>query len=854
MEWEIQRKKYITKLKSQISGIEKILSLDTNGLINYDILSKLDSLKNDANILLTKLENNQYEVAIVGLEKSGKSSFANAFIGYDTLPTNDKRCTWTSTSICYGSNDKSIVKFYSKNEFDILMNEKFNTLELPDANQLSIDVLTLESYKNMFNSLDMSIKSKYRNTLNMEIETILKNKSTILNYVGNSTMTFTDEQLESTEFKAFIEKPEKSLAVKEVIIYSKNLSGMKEGVIYDVPGFDSPTKMHKEQTLSKMKIADAIILVCNAKVPSFTAPLLDVFATEVDSDGTQLSDKLFVFANKLDLVDSIDKYNENMNEISSQLFEYNILPTSLKHRIISGSAQAHLEQLKGISDIAINGLKKLNLSDGISSIKDALQKYNQNERFEVLKRRINKLECDIEGLFKDSDLISDDIDSDPMDEAKISMALDIYDDARITIKQNLEKYTTKINDDYRIKNNIEDCPLSSKFNQKVNELITLERYSITDDEMINYLNSSQYGDTSGVKVLSEVERNIRKQKFFEIHKDFLKEINQIAFEEHDKCYQDIKNIIITALGITVSNPYYEKISQNIDKYLFDLKIGTIDSGYYLSLIERFSRDLFEIVILRSYGSPERWDKFIYEKNNFYSLSIFSNDNDESLLINQQPMLFRILFHEKLDNDNQMMQSLIKMLEKQTNTKFDNELKSIVKKICNSKCSNIFEKLKEEFSDFDSNLTDSSKKSYAKSLLKYCLSEYFNSNENSNYVEKSLNAEDYKNFFNNYERNQDTIKEDFNNDINLLKSILMNTIVHAISLEKPFKDKEITNIDTLNDNIEKGKEFKNFIKNNYMYINAEEYASLEEKQAKIEVQKKLKLIITSILNDIKNSCC
>ena len=39
-------------------------------------------------------------------------------------------------------------------------------------------------------------------------------------------------------------------------------------------------------------------------------------------------------------------YNENMNEISSQLFEYNILPTSLKHRIISGSAQAHLEQLK----------------------------------------------------------------------------------------------------------------------------------------------------------------------------------------------------------------------------------------------------------------------------------------------------------------------------------------------------------------------------------------------------------------------------------------------------------------------------------------------------------------------------
>ena len=52
---------------------------------------------------------------------------------------------------------------------------------------------------------------------------------------------------------------------------------MSHIVLYDVPGFDSPTELHKRQTEEMLKEADAIILVTNAgDRPDLTAPQLDM--------------------------------------------------------------------------------------------------------------------------------------------------------------------------------------------------------------------------------------------------------------------------------------------------------------------------------------------------------------------------------------------------------------------------------------------------------------------------------------------------------------------------------------------------------------------------------------------------
>lgn len=84
-------------------------------------------------------------------------------------------------------------------------------------------------------------------------------------YIGQPDKIFEGEDLYQEQFKAYIVRPNIAVAVKEVSIESSKLGKLQNAVIYDVPGFDSPTGMHLEQTKERMKEADAIMLIGSAK-------------------------------------------------------------------------------------------------------------------------------------------------------------------------------------------------------------------------------------------------------------------------------------------------------------------------------------------------------------------------------------------------------------------------------------------------------------------------------------------------------------------------------------------------------------------------------------------------------------
>jgi len=142
---------------------------------------------------------------------------------------------------------------------------------------------------------------------------------------------------------------------------------MKNAIIYDVPGFDSPTQMHKEQTLEKMRAADAIILIASAFKPSFTGPVVDIFRNESDEDGIRFGDKMFVFANMADRAENLD---ENMRDICNDLKKHNIMSESrFERNVIPGSARARLEaDGKVEGTLASESLKRKGIEDGINCI------------------------------------------------------------------------------------------------------------------------------------------------------------------------------------------------------------------------------------------------------------------------------------------------------------------------------------------------------------------------------------------------------------------------------------------------------------------------------------------------------
>ena len=198
MRFEQEKEMYVNKLNSIIGGIDSIgrLRIDDLPCIKSEDLIEY---KKSAQRLLKKLEENEFEIAVVGLEKAGKSSFSNAFIDIDVLPTDDQRCTYTSTRIQYGKETKARISFYRVQEFNTDFREKLEKLEIENAQIYTYDNLDIETYRGLFDKITDDKKKLYEKSLNEDILNILKNKSSIGRNLGKDDMFFSGSELEGSK-------------------------------------------------------------------------------------------------------------------------------------------------------------------------------------------------------------------------------------------------------------------------------------------------------------------------------------------------------------------------------------------------------------------------------------------------------------------------------------------------------------------------------------------------------------------------------------------------------------------------------------------------------------------------------
>ena len=130
--YDEEKSVYSAKLERQISTINKILNIESCGLIDMTVEENLQKIRKKAEFLKNKLDKNEFEIAIVGLEKAGKSTFANALMGNDILPSKEARCTYTSTRICSGD-DTAKVQFFTTDEFNKKFRDQLKTMKIPNA-------------------------------------------------------------------------------------------------------------------------------------------------------------------------------------------------------------------------------------------------------------------------------------------------------------------------------------------------------------------------------------------------------------------------------------------------------------------------------------------------------------------------------------------------------------------------------------------------------------------------------------------------------------------------------------------------------------------------------------------------
>ncbi|MBD2683154.1 MULTISPECIES: dynamin family protein [Nostoc] len=331
---------------------------------------------------LERLKKREFRIAVVGLEKAGKSTFINAWLECDLLPAKRGRCTFTTTQI------------YS--------------VENESEQRLEVQTKTEEEFINLLNELDKANAQE-------DIKIIRKNEITLQQVRREGNLTFPFTRLEDIRepLNKYVADEKYAHAVFEARLYTNKLAQAEGIVFYDVPGLDSGLAKHVDEAEKMLSDCDAVILVqCFTDLREKELQIIKF--TELGDKNVKVSDKLFVFLSRIDSIATPEALRKHIEKASQGWL--NIENVNLpSHRIVYGSAGAYLIlnnlareetklELEDANTIRTKLMKLTGITDeetlntdgtGIPKIKDRIFNYINTERVSILKKRcetsINKI-------------------------------------------------------------------------------------------------------------------------------------------------------------------------------------------------------------------------------------------------------------------------------------------------------------------------------------------------------------------------------------------------------------------------------------------------------------------------------
>jgi hypothetical protein len=374
MDWKTASSYYETRLTDALNIQRHAVNLAN--LPQAEVPEKLKQIliqeAQPARRQLERLKKREFRIAVVGLEKAGKSTFVNAWLECDLLPAKGGRCTFTTTQI------------YS--------------VENESEQRLEVQAKTEDEFINLLKELEKAQAQE-------DINTICANEITLqqVRTEGNRTFAFTRLEDIREPLKKYVADEKYAHAVLEARLYTNKLAQAEGIVFYDVPGLDSGLAKHVDEAQEMLSDCDAVILV--QRFTSLREKELEIIKfTEQGDKNVTVADKLFVFLSRIDSLGSAEAMKTHIQEAAQDWLKRANLPN---HRIVSGSAgaylllnniageqtrleigdthviQSHLQRLTGIDDVEI--LKTD--ATGIPVIKEKIFDYINTERVAILRKR-----------------------------------------------------------------------------------------------------------------------------------------------------------------------------------------------------------------------------------------------------------------------------------------------------------------------------------------------------------------------------------------------------------------------------------------------------------------------------------
>ena len=682
-------KKYLEKLEQSDMVCGKILGLEDldNGARN-----KISELQKKNERILKKLRNQEFTVAVIGQESSGKSTVLNALMNMIALPDDTGRCTFTTTTIRADSRDYAEVFFYSLSEFRENFADKMMEMGYDgDADFDNIDVKSfrnwLEDKKNFLSTGKNSFSDKQVNIAD-DVSNILNDKATVKEFLKGGSM---ECDIGTEEFRLFItgrksfndiNRTAHPYAVKEIIIHSTQLQieGMANMVLFDVPGFNSTTEMHKEQTYDKLRTADAIIMTKDMQQdPNIVDSELHILRHEEDEEKIPLYEKLFVFGNKHDMAVSDDGRIANRNR---DMFMRDIVEKyHLADRAVVGSAKIRLIRQNKLTDEDKDSpgkvesfrrtselMETLGISDGIEELNEKLRHYYKYDRSRIRKMRAEKIIKEItEYLSQIAENYKVDAEStaDPFDQY-IKDALNSLDSFADECGKIVEIHNS------RIKNGKE---FSLDLN---NEITSIFPDFKQDDEDYKKAYAEQTKGADVIPDLEDLDRAVRKKLNVRFQHELTKRITALTKGKQNRIRQEVIDKFLDIVGVRESHPQREEFAKDVERLFIKILeeadkdnrgTGRLSDCRFDPLVDRFTGFLIESLVLRAFGSKARKEQVLKEENSkfeilalgvYYGADVNNTNETEK---NQQVVLRKIMAHEGISVVNKRSVVSESMLKK-----------------------------------------------------------------------------------------------------------------------------------------------------------------------------------------------
>jgi GTPase Era involved in 16S rRNA processing len=374
MDWKSASSYYETRL-SDVLNIQHF-AVDLAKLPQAEVPSQLTEILMQeaipANRQLERLRKREFRIAVVGLEKAGKSTFINAWLECDLLPAKGGRCTFTTTQI------------YS--------------VKSESEQRLEVQTRTQEQFIHLLKELE-TVGAKE------DLNTIRENEITLkqVRKEGNLVIPFTRLEDIREQLKKYVADEKYAHAVLEARLYTNKLAQAEGIVFYDVPGSDSGLAKHVDEAQQMLSDCDAVIVI--QRFRSIREAELEIIKfTEQGDKNVTIADKLFVFLSHIDSLGSPEALKTHITEASQDWLKRANLPVN---RIVSGSAGAYLilnnlaeehtqleigqasniqDKLKTLTGLIDDEMLKTQAT-GIPEIKEKIFNYINTERVAILKKR-----------------------------------------------------------------------------------------------------------------------------------------------------------------------------------------------------------------------------------------------------------------------------------------------------------------------------------------------------------------------------------------------------------------------------------------------------------------------------------